>query len=95
MNNSQILQELLKECESKLTAFDNVYANKKELDEFIVKAFTAGQQEERKSLLKVVEEAHQELREELKGTGVDNYSINYKHGIVRGYTLIGRYLLGR
>ncbi len=54
-----------------------------------------GVRDERKRIVAKLESLHKELRNEIPIVGVDTYSMDYKQGILRGYTLFGRYLYGQ
>lgn len=56
-------------------------------------ALQEGKREALEEIKSVVLENHKEIYDKLKDKiHYDSYSDDYKHGILRGYTLIGRYL---
>lgn len=69
----------------------------KRIKSFLAKAIETAKEEEMNKVIRwltnYVNTLHSILYEELKDIiDYDNYSNDYKHGILRGYTLIGRYL---
>lgn len=80
---------------------DGSYLNEHNVINFIEKLLhqaTSKAREEEHSkvivwLTNYIDGLHKQLYDELKDkTSYDSYSNDYKHGILRGYTLFGRYL---
>lgn len=62
-----------------------------DIKSFIRKVLSQQRTQTIEEIKKEITATHKELYDELEGTFGDSYSIDYKHGVLRGYTLIGRY----
>lgn len=63
-----------------------------EAERLVDKAITAAVEARTEEIKKEVFDTHKQLYSELKNHIPDTYSKDYKHGILRGYTLVARFL---
>lgn len=81
----------------KMSQWDALIVYEPEIDKIVRSERERAKEEEREKTIKwltnYLDGLHQQLYDELKDKiDYDSYSDDYRHGILRGYTLISRYL---